>query len=81
MFKAAAACIVAVMHRRELSKKYIQGFFKDYCYILNFPEMFGQYKTSDDMMNEYSKLYDIDFDKIHVCCESLEEYKHRYKIR
>lgn len=81
MFRAAAACIIAVLHRRNLSKRYIQQFFKDYCYILSFPEMFGVSKNSDDMMKEYAEIYDIDFDKVHVCRETLEEYKHRYKIR
>jgi hypothetical protein len=80
MFKAAAACMIATLHRRELSKQYIQRFFKDFCYILSFPETFGMSKGSDEMMKEYAKLYDIDFDKIHVCRETLEEYKKRYKI-
>lgn len=80
MFKAAAACMVATLHRRELSKQYIQKFFKDFCYILSFPETFGMSKGSDEMIAEYSKLYDLDFEKIHVCRESLEEYKKRYKI-
>lgn len=81
VFKASAACMIAVMHRRGLSKHYIQKFFKDYCYILNFPEMFGKNKGSDEMINEYAELYDIDFDKIHVIYETLEEFKHRYKIK
>ena len=81
VFKAAAACMIAVMHRRELSKRYIQQFFKDFCYILEFPEIFGMSKGSDELIEEYAKLYDIDFDKVHVIHETLEEYKHRYKIR
>lgn len=81
VFKASAACMITVMHRRGLSKRYIQKFFNEFCFILEFPEMFGVSKGSDEMMKEYAELYDIDFDRIRVFHETLEEFKHRCKIR
>ena len=80
-FKAAAAAMIAVFHRRGRSKKYIQEFYKDFLDVLNAPDIFGKPIRSIDIMEQYSKEYGIDFDKIKVRRESIEEYKHRYKVR
>lgn len=81
VFKNALTAMIAVFHRRGRSKKYIQDFYKDFLEVLNAPDVFGKPIRSIDIMEQYSKEYGIDFDKVHVRRESLEEYKHRYKVR
>jgi hypothetical protein len=36
---------------------------------------------SNEMMAEYAKKYDLDFDRINVKMETLDDYCKRYKIK
>ena len=66
IFTTVAA--IAVMHRRGRSKKYIQEFFNDLCFIYD--------KRIDmiSLMKQFEKDYDIDFSKIKVHLETEKDY-------
>ena len=81
MFKGAAAAMVAVLHRRGRSKAYIQKFFDEFIGILEYPDVFGKALTTTELFELFTKEYGLDFNRIHVRCETLEEYKRRNKIR
>lgn len=81
MMKQAITAMIAVCEKRRYKKPYIQRFFNDIVMILEMPEIFGQQMCSNEMMAEYAKKYDLDFDRINVKCETLEEYCNRYKIK
>lgn len=81
MMKQAITAMIAVCEKRRYSKAYIQRWFKDVLMILEMPEIFGQQLSSNEMMAEYTKKYDLDFDRINVKMETLDEYCKRYKIK
>ena len=81
MAKQAATAMIAVCEKRRYSKKYIQRWFADFIMILEMPDILGQELNSNEMMKEYAEKYELDFDRIKVKKESLEDYFKRYKIK
>lgn len=79
--QAAAVAMIAVFHKRGLSKKYIQKFFDEFIGVLDMPDVFGKAVTSENLMEQYSKEYGLDFSRIKVRRESYNEFKRRNKIR
>ena len=80
MFRGAAAAIIAVMEKRKLSKQYIRKWYDDFIMVLETPNIFDTELTTTNLMAQFKEKYDIDFDRIHVNCESLDAYKKRCKI-
>lgn len=72
VFTAVAA--MAVFHRRKYSKKYIQKFFEDFCFIVDCPEVFGKRLDMCEMAKFFQKEYDIDFNEITLHIESEKEF-------
>lgn len=72
IFTTVAA--IAVMHRRGRSKKYIQEFFNDLCFIYDYPELNGKRIDMISLMKQFEKDYDIDFSKIKVHLETEKDY-------
>lgn len=70
----ATAAALCVQHRRGRSKKYIQQFFDEMCFIFDYPEIMGKQITAGEMMKFLSKEYDIDFTKITLHLESEAEF-------
>lgn len=81
MMKQAITAMIAVCEKRRYTKRYIQQWFKDVLMVLEMPEILGKQMCSNEMMAEYAEKYDLDFDRIQVKTESLDDYCKRYKIR
>lgn len=81
MMKQAITAMIAVYEKRRYKKPYIQRFFNDIIMVLEMPEIFGQQMCSNEMMKEYAEKYDLDFDRINVKMETLDDYCKRYKIK
>jgi hypothetical protein len=81
MMKQAITAMIAVCEKRRYKKSYIQRFFNDIVMVLEMPEIFGQQMCSNEMMAEYAEKYDLDFDRINVNTETLDDYCKRYKIK
>ena len=65
---------IAVMHRRGRSKKYIQEFFNDLCFIYDYPELNGKRIDMTSLMKQFEKDYELDFDRIKVHLETEKDY-------
>lgn len=65
---------LSVLHKRGRSKKYIQQFFDDMCFIFDLPEVMGKQVRTSEMMKLLSKEYDIDFTRIKLHLETEEEF-------
>lgn len=70
----AAAAALCVHYRRGRSKKYIQQFFDDMCFIFDMPEIMGRQLTTTEMVQLLSKEYDIDFSKIKLHLETEDQF-------
>lgn len=81
MMKQAVTAMIAVCEKRRYKKPYIQRFFNDIVMVLEMPEIFGHQMCSNEMMAEYAEKYDLDFDRINVKMETLDDYCKRYKIK
>lgn len=81
MAKQAATAMIAVCEKRRYSKAYIKRWFADFIMILEMPDILGHELNSNEMMKEYAEKYELDFDRIKVRKESLEDYCKRYKIK
>lgn len=81
MMKQAITAMIAVCEKRRYTKRYIQRFFNDLIMVLEMPDIFGQQMCSNEMMAEYAEKYDLDFDRINVKMETLDDYCKRYKIK
>lgn len=81
MMKQTITAMIAVCEKRRYKKPYIQRFFNDIVMVLEMPEIFGQQMCSNEMMKEYAEKYDLDFDRINVKMETLDDYCKRYKIK
>jgi hypothetical protein len=79
--RASATAMIAVLDRRELSKNYIQKFFDDLVFVLDYPEIYGKKLESLEMQEYFAEKYAIDFNRIKAKCETKQEFMHREKIR
>ena len=79
--KQAITAMIAVCEKRRYTKRYIQQWFKDVLMVLEMPEILGKQMRSNEMMAEYAEKYDLDFDRVNVKMETLDDYCKRYKIR
>jgi len=70
----ATAAALCVHHRRKRSKKYIQQFFDEMCFIFDYPEIMGKQITTTEMVKFLTEAYGIDFSKIKLHLESEEEF-------
>lgn len=69
-----ATVALSVLHKRGRSKKYIQQFFDDMCFIFDLPEVMGRKIRTSEMMKLLVKEYNIDFSKIKLHLETEEEF-------
>lgn len=81
MMKQAITAMIAVCEKRRYKKQYIQRWYNDILMVLELPDILGKQLNSNEMMAEYAKKYDLDFDRIKVRTESLDDYCRRYKIK
>lgn len=72
IFSVIAA--LAVHHRRNRSKKYIQGIFKEMCLIFDAPPVMGKQITMTEMQKLFENEYGIDFNEIKLHIESEKEF-------
>lgn len=79
--KAMAGAMIAVLHKRKRTKRYIQQFFDDLIFVLECPEILGKELHAEKMKAEFTKLYGIDFERVKVKVETKEECFRRYKMR
>lgn len=77
--RMVAALFVGVMHRRGLSKRYIQKYYDEFIMLLTAPAVMGKDIDANEVMNIASEY--IDLRKVKCRIESREEYEHRYGIR
>ena len=81
MMKQAVTAIIAVCEKRKYSKRYVQKLFEDLIMIIEMPDIFGQQISSNELMKQYAEKYGLDFGRINVKTESLDEYCRRYNIQ
>ncbi|MBR6624592.1 MAG: hypothetical protein IKK91_11975 [Ruminococcus sp.] len=72
IFSVIAA--LAVHHRRNRSKKYIQEFFNEMCFMFDYPAYKGKQLSMLDAKNLFESKYEIDFSKIKLHLESEAEF-------
>lgn len=70
----STVAVIAVMHRRKRSKRYIRKLFKDLCLIYDYPKVFGKQLDMVELMKQFEKEYGLDFSKITVHYESEKEF-------
>ena len=74
MAKCTIAAVLMVQVRRGRSKKYIQELFNELVMIFDTPTLFGKEIRSDDMIENLSKEYDLDFDRVSVHKQNEKEF-------
>lgn len=70
----ATTAALAVQVRRGRSKEYIQKMFEDMVAIFDTETFFGKQITLTDIMEDLTRDYGIDFNRINVHLESEKEF-------
>ena len=70
----ATAAVLAVMHRRGRSKRYIRKLYDDICFIYDYPEYKGKELHMTEVMEILEKEYGIDFGKLTVHTETEKQF-------
>lgn len=72
IFSTIAA--LSVLHRRNRSKKFIQSFFDEMCFVFDYPAYMGKQLDMTEMQKFFEDTYGIDFSKIKLHIESEKEF-------
>ena len=70
---------VAVLDRRKYSEQYVRKMFEEMLLILDYPEVFGRQLESEKLAEDFSKKYNIDFDRVRLKIENKKEFMHRVR--
>lgn len=62
---------------RGVSEDDIKGFIDDFLFVTQTDNALGKTLRTEDAIKAYSEKYGIDFDSIHVNCESREHFMTR----
>ena len=75
IIKQAIAMMLYALSLHGYGEKRLNRIFGYMLDILNMPDVLGKTPKADECMKYMNQKYHIDFDKVHVKLESLEEYQ------
>lgn len=70
----STAAVLAVMHRRGRSKRYIRKLFDEICFMYDYPAYMGKELHMTEVMKLMENEYGIDFRKIKIHTETEKQF-------
>lgn len=75
----ATAAVLAVMHRRGRSKRYIRKLYDEICFLYDYPAYMGKELHMTEAMKILEKDYGIDFRKLKIHTETEKQFLYAAK--